>query len=736
MSTQPEQAKAEILQQIVATINEKVPEDRREQVEEFARQYYQRLAPEDLLELEPDDLYGAVLAHWRLAHRRQPGEAKVRVYSPRFEEHGWRSRHSIVEIVTDDMPFLVDSVAMELNRNGLVIHLPIHPVIAVRRDEAGGLVEVLPPDADDGIRESYLHFEVDRQSEPEVLDRLRAEVERILADVKASVEDWSAMREQVRSILAELDERPPPVDEAELAEARALLEWIEDHHFTFVGYRSYDLVQQDGADMLRPVPGTGLGILRQGQTKTASGSFAKLPPEARRLAREPHILVLTKANSHSTVHRPSYLDYIGVKRFDEQGEVVGERRFLGLYTSAAYNRNPRDIPVLRRKVAKVLERVGLPRYSHDWKSLLNILETFPRDELFQIADDQLFETAMGILRLEERRRVRLFMWHDDYGRFVSSLVYVPRDRYTTTVRRRIEVVLHEAFPGASFDFQVWLSESVLARLHFIIRLPPGEMPSYDAKELEAKLANVTRSWNDELHSLLLELHGEEEGNALYTSYGEAFPPAYVDDFPARNAVYDIQRMEDLAELGGLNMNLYRPLEAPPGTLRFKLFWADRPLPLSDAVPMLEDMGVEVVEERPYELHPPGQGPVWIHDFGVTYTGEGDVDLSRVRDVFQDAFAAILRGEAESDGFNRLVLRARLTWRQIVVLRAYCKYLRQTRLAFSQEYMEQALAGNPQIARWLVELFEGRFDPTQPDGAESRADELRGRLADSIPASSS
>ncbi|HZB59496.1 MAG TPA: NAD-glutamate dehydrogenase [Actinomycetota bacterium] len=731
MSTQPEQAKAEILQQIVAAINEKVPEDRREQVEEFARQYYGRLAPEDLLELDPDDLYGAVLAHWRLAHRRQPGEALVRVYSPRFEEHGWRSKHSIVEIVTDDMPFLVDSVAMELNRNGLVIHLPIHPVVVVRRDEAGGLVEVLPPDAEDGVPESYLHFEVDRQSEPDVLDRLRSEVERVLEDVKASVEDWAGMREQVRTILEELDERPPPVDEAELAEARALLEWIEDHHFTFLGYRSYDLVQEKGQDMLRPVAGTGLGILRQGQSKPASGSFAKLPPEARRLAREPHILVLTKANSHSTVHRPSYLDYIGVKRFDEQGEVVGERRFLGLYTSAAYNRNPRDIPVLRRKVTKVLERAGLPRYSHDWKSLLNILETFPRDELFQISDDQLFETAMGILRLEERRRVRLFMWHDDYGRFVSCLVYVPRDRYTTTVRRRIEVVLHEAFPGANFDFQVWLSESVLARLHFIIRVPPGEMPSYDAKDLEAKLATVTRSWSDELHSLLLELHGEEEGNTLFSSYGEAFPAAYLDDFPARNAVYDIQRMEDLAERGGLNMNLYRPLEAPPGTLRFKLFWADRPLPLSDAVPMLEDMGVEVVEERPYELHPPGQGPVWIHDFGVTYTGDGDVDLGRVRDVFQEAFAAILRGEAESDGFNRLVLRAHLTWRQIVVLRAYCKYLRQTRLAFSQEYMEQALAGNPQIARWLVELFESRFDPTQPDGAEARAAKLRERLADSI-----
>jgi glutamate dehydrogenase len=734
MSTQPEQAKAEILEQIVAAIREKVPEDRRAQVEKFARQYYQRLAPEDLLDLEPEDLYGAVLAHWRLARRRRPGEAKVRVYSPRFEEHGWRSKHSIVEIVTDDMPFLVDSVAMELNRHGLVIHLPIHPVVAVRRDAAGGLVEVLAPDADgdDAVRESFLHFEVDRQSEPEVLDRLRAAVERVLGDVRASVEDWEEMREQVHKILEEFDERPPPVDEAELAEARALLEWIDNHHFTFLGYRAYDLVEQDGEDLLRPIQGTGLGILRQGQAKPASGSFAKLPPEARRLARERHVLILTKANSHSTVHRPSYLDYIGVKRFDEHGEVIGERRFLGLYTSAAYNRNPRDIPVLRRKVTKVLERVGLPRYSHDWKSLLNILETFPRDELFQISDDQLFETAMGILRLEERRRVRLFMWHDNYGRFVSALVYVPRDRYTTTVRRRIEVVLNDAFPGASFDFQVWLSESVLARLHFIIRMPPGQMPSYDARELETKLATVTRSWADELHDMLLELHGEEEGNELFGRYGEAFPAAYLEDFPARNAVYDIQRMEDLGERGGLNMNLYRPLEAAPGILRFKLFWADRPLPLSDAVPMLEDMGVEVVEERPYEIHPPGQGPIWIHDFGVTYTGpEGDVDIGRVREVFQDAFSAILRGEAESDGFNRLVLRARLTWREIVVLRAYCKYLRQTRLTFSQEYMEQALAGNPAIARWLVELFQARFDPAQPGDEQGRADQLRQQLAEAI-----
>jgi glutamate dehydrogenase len=732
MSTPPEQAKAEVIEQLIATVNERVPAEERARVEAFTRQYYARVAPEDLLEREVPDLYGAALAHWRFGARRRPGAAKVRVYSPRFEEHGWRSVHTIVELVTDDMPFLVDSVTMELNRHGLTIHLPIHPVLTVRRDAGGQLEEVLPADAepDGALRESYLHFEVDRQSEQRVLDQLIDGIQRVLADVRAACDDWLAMRQQVRRILDEFDERPPPVDDAELAEARALLEWIDNHHFTFLGYRAYDLLTVDGDDVLRPVEGTGLGILRRDEAKPSSASFAKLPPEARRLARQKRVLILTKANSHATVHRPSYLDYIGVKRFDEHGEVVGESRFLGLYTSAAYNRNPREIPVLRRKVANVLARAGLPRHSHDQKALLNILETFPRDELFQINEERLFEVAVGILRLEERRRVRLFLWGDLYGRFVSALVYVPRDRYTTPTRRRIEAVLAEAFPDASLDFSVWLSESVLARMHFIIRVPPGRMPDYDERELQAKLVTVTRSWGDELHTLLLEQHGEEQGNRLFTRYGEAFPAAYLEDFPPRNAVYDIQRMEDLAEREGLNMNLYRPLEAPPASLRLKLFWADRPLPLSDAVPMLEDMGVQVVEERPYEIRRP-DGPVWVHDFGLAYAGGGELDLGRVRDAFQEAFAAILRGEAESDGFNRLVLAAGLSWREIVVLRAYCKYLRQTQFTFSQDYMESALASNAQVARGLVQLFKARLDPVGREHAEERTGALRAVLGVAI-----
>jgi glutamate dehydrogenase len=736
MPTQPEHAKSEVLDRIAAMIHERVPSEKAARVESFMRQFYRRVDPADLLLRTVPDLYGAALAQWSFARQRLPGTAKVRVYSPRFEEHGWRSIHSVVEIVTDDMPFLVDSVSMELNRQGLIIHLPIHPVLAVRRDDDGELREILPDDTGpgEGLRESVIHIEVDRQTEPEVLERIRLGIERVLADVRVAFEDWGPMRERVREILTHLADEPPRVDPDELAEARSLLEWIDQGNFTFLGYRAYDLHDKDGDDVLRPVKGTGLGILRETADRPLSPSFAKLPPEVRRLAREPHLLVLTKANSKATVHRPSYLDYIGVKRFDKRGAVIGEWRFLGLYTAAAYNRNPREIPVLRRKVTRVLERAGLPPGGHDWKALQNILETFPREELFPISEDQLFDVAMGILRLEERRRVRLFMWRDRYGRFVSCLVYVPRDRYNTPVRRRIEEALTQALDGESLDFSVRLTESVLARLYFIIRIRPGQTVEVDAAELQAKLAEATRSWSDQLHDCLLDYFGEEQGNLLFSRYAEAFPAAYREDFPALSAIYDIQRLEELIAGGDSSMSLYRPLEAPKGTLRFKLLSSDQPLPLSDAVPMLEAMGVRVVEERPYEVDPLDAPPAWLHDFGLSYAGEDELDLHQVRERFQEAFTRALRGDSESDGFNQLVLAAGLTWRDIVVLRACCKYLRQTKLTFSQSYMEEALAANPAIARSLVELFRTRFDPDgDDDGRTARAAGMAAAIGGAIDA---
>jgi glutamate dehydrogenase len=718
--------KDELLDKIVARIKEQMPEDQAPQVEEFARQYYGWVDTDDLEDRSPIDAYGATVSHWNFAGRREPGEGKIRIYNPVFEEHGWQSTHTVVEMVNDDMPFLVDSTRMEINRQDYAIHMILHPLIKVRRDEEGRLIEVLPPDAEDedAISESVIHVEVDRQTEPEVLEDLKGAIEKTLTDVKASVEDWQEMRGRVGEIVTGLEENPPDFEPEDLAETRAFLEWVENNNFTFLGYREYDLTTLDGEEVLRAVEGSGLGILRQTEGGAVSHSFAELPPDVRRLARTPKLLNLTKANSRATVHRPSYLDYIGIKKFDESGAVTGEQRFLGLYTFTAYSSSVFDIPLVRRKVRYVLERSGFPEASHNEKDLVEILETYPRDELFQMSKEELFDIAMGILHLQERQRVRLFVRRDTYGRFFSCLVFVPRDRYNTLIRERMQGILLRAFDGENVEYNVRLSESVLARIHFIIYTKPGEAPGYDEEEIERRIVETTRSWADNLYEVLVEQCGEERGTELFRKYRDAFSPGYRAGFIPRTAVSDIMRMETLDSDDDLGMSLYHPIEEPEDFLGFKLFRLGDQVSLSGILPLLEDMGVEVVDERPHEIKPEGSPPIWIYDFGLVHGADGELQTSEVKEIFQDAFARAWRGAVENDGFNRLVLGARLTWREISVLRAYCKYLRQTGSTFSQDYMEDALVSNPHIATLIVDLFEARLDPSRQKDAEAESERLK------------
>ncbi len=727
--------KDELLDKVLTRVREQMPEDQASQVEEFARQYYGWIDAEDLEDRSSIDVYGAAVSHWNFAGQRNPGEAKIRVYNPQFEEHGWQSTHAVVEMVNDDMPFLVDSTRMEINRQGYAIHLIIHPVIKVRRDAEGRLLEILAPDADeeDALSESVIHVEVDRQTEPAVLESLRRCIEKVLADVRAAVEDWPLMRERGREIVAGLEENPPPLEREDLDEARAFLEWLDADNFTFLGYREYDLTTRDGEDVLCAVAGSSLGTLRETGPETVSRSFSRLPPEARRLARVPKLLNLTKANSRATVHRPSYLDYVGIKKFDDSGEVTGERRFLGLYTFSAYSASAFDIPLVRRKVRYVLERAGFPEGSHNEKDLVEILETYPRDELFQISKEELFEVVMGILHLQERQRVRLFVRRDTYGRFFSCLVFVPRDRYNTEVRERMQEILQRAFGGANTEFNVRLSESVLARLHFIIYTEPGETPEYDEDEIEARLVETVRSWKDNLYDALIESCGEERGTELFHKYRDAFSPGYRAGFLARTAVSDIQRMEALRSEEDIEMTLYHPLEEPEDFLGFKLFRLGEQVSLSEILPLLEDMGVEVVDERPHEVKPAGSPPVWIYDFGLVHAGRGALQTGEVKGIFQDAFARAWRGTVENDGFNRLVLLARMTWREITVLRAYCKYLRQTGTTFSQDYMEDTLVANPHIARLLVDLFVTRLDPSGKENVQAQSERLEAEISSALDA---
>ncbi len=692
----------------------------------FLRRYYRHVAPEDLVGRRVEDILDAPMAHRELAARRPQGTASVRVRTPDMEGH------SVVEVVCDDMPFLVDSVTAELSRHDRAIHLVIHPQLVVRRDVAGDLLAVCDastlaaagPQCQDGAVESWMRVEIDRESDEEERNRLVADLERVLRDVREAVEDWPKMQAIAVQLADDIAGNPATgIPPQEVSEASELLRWLADAHFTFLGYRANELVAtDDGGHRLVGVHGTGLGILRADQKQ--GGDAGRLPPEVSAHAREKQLLVVTKANSRSTVHRPAYLDYVAVKTFDAAGEVDGERRFLGLFTSAAYNESIQRIPVLRRKAAEVLARSGFSANSHSGKDLLQILETYPRDELFQISVDDLENIVRSVLHLQERRQLRLFLRRDDYGRYMSCMVYLPRDRYTTQVRQAMEDILLDAFHGTSVDYTALVSESVLARLHFVVRTDPGsKVAEIDPVEVEARLVAATRSWDDDFLDALMDTCGEEEAARLADAYAAAFPEAYKEDLPATAAVDDLLRLEKLTSDGDIDLSLYIPEGAGPGDRRLKLFHVGTPVSLSVVLPRLQRMGVEVVDERPYEIDRASGPRAWVYDFGLRYEPSGELPVEDARTLFQDAFAAVWAGNAESDGFNALVLRAGLTWRQAMVLRAYSKYLRQGGSTFSQDYIEECLVSNVHIARLLVRLFEARFHPSHQEAAEDLTDVL-------------
>ncbi|GEC09506.1 NAD-glutamate dehydrogenase [Streptomyces spinoverrucosus] len=705
----------------------------------FLQRYYLHTAPEDLTDRDPVDVFGAAYSHYRLAENRPQGTANVRVHTPTVEENGWTCSHSVVEVVTDDMPFLVDSVTNELTRQGRGIHVVIHPQMVVRRDVTGRLIEVLttPPTGvlpHDAHVESWIHVEIDRETDRSDLKQITADLLRVLSDAREAVEDWGKMRDAALRIAEGLPDEPIAGDlpQQEIEEARELLRWLAADHFTFLGFREYELRDDDS---LAAVPGTGLGILRAdphheaGESHPVSPSFERLPADARAKAREHKLLVLTKANSRATVHRPSYLDYIGVKKFDEQGNVVGERRFLGLFSSAAYTESVRRVPVIRRKVDEVLARAGFSPNSHDGRDLLQILETYPRDELFQTPVDELQAIVTSVLYLQERRRLRLYLRQDEYGRYYSALVYLPRDRYTTGVRLRIIDILKEELGGISVDFTAWNTESILSRLHFVVRVPQGtELPQLsdsDKERIEARLVEAARSWMDGFAEALNAEVGEERAAEMLRSYHNAFPEGYKADHTPRAAVADLGHLERLDQDKDFALSLYEPVGAGPDERRFKIYRKGDSVSLSRVLPVLNRLGVEVMDERPYELRCADRSVAWIYDFGLRMPKANGTDYlgDDARERFQEAFAASWTGKAENDGFNALVLSAGLTWRQAMVLRAYAKYLRQAGSTFSQDYMEDTLRNNVHTTRLLVSLFEARMSPDRQRAGREIVDAL-------------
>ncbi|MFG1739262.1 NAD-glutamate dehydrogenase [Micromonospora chalcea] len=711
-----------------------------------------RFAPdEELIGFTAEEMLEAARAHRDLAQQRVPGELKLRIHEPDAEQH-----HTVVEIVTDDMPFLVDSVTALLNSRHLDVHLLVHPLVVVRREPLGRLTEVSadvePDDAIAGdLVESWMRIEIDPIRDPAEREALRRELQRVLTDVREAVEDWPKMRQRALALADELaaartSDNRPPVPEKDITDSVELLRWLAHDHFTFLGYREYRLVDTDGArgggQALEAVLGTGLGILRSDSPEARS--LNSMTPEAHEKVLEKRLLIITKANSRATVHRSAYLDYIGFKIFNEAGEVVGERRFLGLFSTAAYRTSVQELPVVRRKVAEVLDRSGLSLRSHSGKDLLQILETYPRDELFQIKTDDLYHAVIGVLRMAGRRQLRVFLRRDAYGRFISCLIYLPRDRFTTQNRLRMQDILLRELNGVGVDYTTRVTESMLARVHFIVRTDPNNPPGeIDADLLAEELADATRLWDDDYRLVLERKLGDEQAKHLFARYADAFPEGYKDGHTPYEAMKDLAKLELLEEPGQLEMHLFRK-QAPPRPyagraadadeamdVRFKVYRYGEPMMLSAVLPVLHSLGVKVVDEHPYEVERV-DGRIWLYDFGLELP-ERHQDLAEVRPHVENAFAAAWRGEAEVDGFNELVLRAGLTWRQVVVLRAYAKYLRQAGTVFSQEYMEQTFIAYPQIAELLVKLFETRFAPgaTTLDERRQRSGELVDAIGEAL-----
>jgi glutamate dehydrogenase len=738
MGVKAEQLKAELVARVDAMVHDRIPPARAGSVAQFVAQLLASVPPGDLIESPPEEAYGAAMSLWSFAQQRNAGTAKIRVYNPTVAEHGWRSRHSIVEIVNDDMPFLVDSVTAEVNRLGSQVHLVVHPIMRVVRDGEGRLASLAAAGDQQAKPESIMRVEINAQTDPQAMESIRANLDRVLKDVRASVKDWPAMRERLRAVAAALKADPPPVPSEELDEALAFLAWLDDDHYTYLGFREYRFAGEGKDAHLEIVEGSQLGILADPERRVFDDrrNFGQLGEEIVRYMLAPQLLTVAKANRRSTVHRPVHMDTIGIKQIGKDGKVVGEWRFVGLFTSIAYSLNPRAIPLVRRKVDLVLKNAGFPPQSHDGKALAHILDTFPRDELFQTTTAELGDTALGILHLQERQRIALFVRKDALERYVSALIYVPRDRLNTDLRVRLLAIVAKAYNGTVSVFYTHMTDEPLARLHVIIRTKRGQVPAVDVAELEARLIEAGRTWSDRLRQSLADRFSAAEAGKLYDRYADAFPTGYRERFDAGVGVEDILLLERALGGEGMALTLYRPIEAAGDELGFKIFHRGAPLALSDVMPMLEHMGVRAISEMPYRVAPrPADNQaaeaVWIHDFTLTLAPRAkaepgpEVALSAVREVFHDVFARTWRGEMENDGFNRLVLLAGLDAAAIVVLRAYAKYLRQAAFTFSQAYIEETFANHPKIARLLAELFAARFDPDLPGKPEDRTVKERG-----------
>ncbi len=698
----------------------------------FVTQLYGRTVPEDVVRYDPVELAALAERAFDFLRTRAPGEPKIRCETVRLHESGERKLVTVVEAVNDDMPFLVDSVMGELGETKHEIRLAAHPVLRVRR-EGGQLADIAGADASQHTRESFIHVHIETITDPAACAEIEKALAAVLMEVRLAVQDWRPMLERVNAIIADLKTNPPPLPVDEIAEAVQFLQWLAADNFTFLGVRNYIV---DGNE-LRPDYDSALGIMRDREMTVLRRGDEQLEytPEIMAFLKEPRPLIIAKANIHARVHRRAYLDYIGVKHFDTEGNLIGEQRFVGLFTSTAYTRSAHGIPYLRRKLAAVERRAGFAANSHSGKALANVLEHYPRDELFQVDEDTLYRFVMTILHLDEHPRVRVLARGDRFDRFVSVLVYIPRDRYDSDVRARIGAYLAQSFIGRVSAFYPFFPEGPLVRVHFIIGRSGGSTPEVARATLEREIGLIVRTWSDGFCEALDLAHAPDTARDLYRRYREAFSRGFHEAYSPAVAARDVEMIEGLTEDRPLGVDFHHRQEEDQRSVGLKVWSYHEPLPLSGRVPVLENMGFKVVDERTYYIAPQGHESVWFHDMLLERNDGEAIDLQATQGALESAFLMVMRGHAENDGYNALTLMAAMPWRDVALIRTLSRYLRQIRVPFSQDYMWATLVKHAAIARDIVDLFHARFDPRQEaaQNRESTQDEIVALIEEGLQA---
>lgn len=699
-----------LIEKVLHLITAKFDEHQTVLVSQLAQHLFSNIAYDDLANRTESDLYGAVVSLWHHLNEAEPNSQSVRVFNPTVSQQGWQSTHTIIEMVLPDIPFLVDSIRMLLLRAELTSYLMLHGPAMI---EKGNNHDIVSINAHKGSLYSMFHIEIDRINHREKIAVLKQDIVELLADIDLVVRDWKPMLKQLKKIIRELESQRDtlPIEAQRFNESIEFLHWIGQDNFVFMGYKEYDLVHAERDFELNPTKAKGFGLLAD-PLRLHAVNLADFPESARKEAMKPDVLILTKGNVQSHIHRPAYTDYIGVKKIDKSGQVVGEYRFTGLYTSSVYNQPIESIPLIREKVERIRQRCGYLAGSYDDKTLSTILSEYPRDELLQAKEEELLEVGSGVLQMQDRDLLRLFVRRDPFGRFFSCMVYVPKDRHTTELRRKTQTILADYFGSSQeVEYSVYFAESLLARTHYIVRVDDNVM-DIDIKKIEKNLTEASVGWDDRLYQAIISAFGESVGITLSKEYRHAFPQAYKDSIIPSSAVEDIQRLEALSDEHKLGMLFYRPQEEirESKVVRLKLYHKDQPIHLSYVMPMLENLGLRVVGEAPYQVVKSNGQCYWILDFSMLHHSELVLDISKSRLRFEQAFADIWYGKIDNDGFNSLVLGTQLSGQQVSILRAYARYMRQIGFPFSQQYIEETVNNYPDLTSLLVDLFYCRFDP--------------------------